>query len=685
MGWAIASGIAIAALGIFSLAGGRSRTRGAVPFGLFGLTWGIQITTIGAGSLVGSEALATKFFIISMGAGALLPFTLVEFAGAHARRGTDGRLWQTGRILAGALALIGGILLVIWPETIIRGAVGEAGRFFPHGGSLELWLIGVPRVLAFGLAVIVLDRAVRAAPTGRTRNRTATLLAGIVVYVSYAAARNTMVHWELFTRYGSLQAIVFLIGFAGLALLVVSLAARCLYRTHSAVTADDTQREQWLATAYLAPFLVGLGENAVVSLSAPGTVGLWRLLGVGIIAYGLARWRVHDLRDRLQHVTSSATGAVGAAAGGATAYGAAALTVGGTLVPLLGALVVTGLSLIPGVRWARKLLGPSEPEDPVEQDQRDFENRVEAYRAALEASMARGTMEEDERFLASLRERFGITDAEDRIVRYYARQAVVPVREGDPEAAYERLRILGEGGAGRTWLARDRARERLVVLKEPLERWQREPAVLEAARREARLAARVRHPNVVEVEEVVEHGDQPILVLEHVAGGSLADRLRSKGVLEWRRALSIAHGVAQGLSAIHNAGIVHRDVKPSNILLGREGIAKVTDFGIAREAGDGRTKVEEGASSLGTDAYMAPEVRRGSSSGDERSDVYGCAAVLYTCLHGAPPSDGGPVIIDNEVPPQLERVLAKGLAVDPDDRYQDATELAEALAEVVTQ
>lgn len=349
---------------------------------------------------------------------------------------------------------------------------------------------------------------------------------------------------------------------------------------------------------------------------------------------------------------------------------------------MLAGAAVTGLTFIPGIRLARRFLGPDEPDNPVEQDQRRFEQRIDAYRAALEASMARGTLEEDETFLEGLRERFEISDKEDRVVRYYARQAVVPTSEGDPDEAYERIRILGEGGAGRTWLARDRARDRLVVLKEPLSRWQEEPAILDAARREAQLAAKVRHPNVVEVEEVIEDDGVPVLVMEHVAGGSLEDLLRSKGTLDWREAVSVTHDVARGLAAVHGAGIVHRDIKPSNVLVTEDGRAKLTDFGIARERGGGSTKMLDSRSPLGTEMYMAPEVRSGSSTGDQRSDVFTCTALLFTCLHGRAPSEGGPVV-ESDVPSRLEKVLAKGLAVDPGHRYEDAKALAEALEQVI--
>jgi serine/threonine protein kinase len=335
-----------------------------------------------------------------------------------------------------------------------------------------------------------------------------------------------------------------------------------------------------------------------------------------------------------------------------------------------------------GVRWARSTLGPRGAGDPAAGDRGRFGSKVEAYRAAVEAAISRDTLEEDRAFLDGLRDEFGLEPGEARVVEHYARETVVPMEEGDPDAAYERMRLLGEGGAGRTWLARDRARDRLVVLKEPLGAWQEADDVLEAARREARLAAKVDHPNVVDVEEVVEDDGVPVLVMEHVAGGSLHDLLRDEGPLPWRRAARIAEDVARGVAAVHDRGIVHRDLKPANVLLDDEGHAKVSDFGIARERRDaGGTRVLDDREPAGTEAWMAPEVRHGVARADEASDVYGCATLLHACLAGEPPDpEAGPAI--EGVPEALQAVLERGLARRPGDRYDAARALAGAIAEV---
>jgi len=681
--WSAASGVGVLALGVVCARGGDERSPGSLAFGLFAVAWAVQILAINAGAVVAEASLAARIFLLCAGAGVLMPFLLVEFAAAYDPDGARGPLWSSTRFAAGGFALLGAAALALEPALLVEGAREVSGHFFPAWGPLEVPLIGLSRLAAFGIALAVLYRAVRHAPTARTKARVAFLLGGLGLFLSYSAGNNLAAFSSMAVGISSLTDLAYTVGFALLSLLVLGMGGHALYASRGEPTDEARRRETLLGAALLAPWILGVLEYAVAAPLLPElrTVGLWRLAGVAVIAYGLARWRVYDLPERVRLTTSSATGAAGALAGGATAYGVAAGVVGGLVVPLVGALAVTGATIAPSVHLAQRWLGPNQPDNPIERDRQRFEQRVEAYRSALEASMARDTLDQDEPFLEALRERFEIGDEQDRVLRYYARQAVVPTRSGDPDDAYERLRVLGEGGAGRTWLARDRARERLVVLKEPLDRWQSEPDVLEAARREAELAAKVDHPNVVDVEEVVEDDGVPVLVMEHVAGGSLADRLREHGTLDWRRAVAVAHDVAQGLTAVHREAIVHRDVKPANVLVDDDGSAKVTDFGVARRTEDGDTRLVGGPEPPGTEPYMAPEERTGAASGDERVDVYACTALLYACLAGTPPSPGQAVDLEG-VPEALQAVLERGLAPSPEDRYPSAPALADALAEV---
>ena len=435
------------------------------------------------------------------------------------------------------------------------------------------------------------------------------------------------------------------------------------------------------------PFVWGILEFALTLEILPvlHTVGLWRLAGVAVIAYGIARWRIFDLPQRVQNGAASAAGATTALAGGAAAYGATAAAIPGPVAPVVAGLVVLAAALVPSVRFARRIVYTMKGQTPQKLDEVLYGQRIDTYRAALEASMARGTLEQDADFLAALRERFSITEAEDRVLRHYARGSVLIPRTGDSASAYERLRLLGEGGGGRTWLARDRVRDRLVVIKEPLERWQQEPALRDAVLREARLAAKVRHPNVVAIEEVAEQNGTPVIIMEYLEGGSLADMLRARGNLPWREALRLLDGILRGLEAVHAQGIIHRDIKPSNILLTGEGVPKIADFGIAAPTASNSTKtvVDIGTTLAGTLSYMAPEMQSGASLGDRRADVYACAALLHECLYGAPPVPGAVIRVQPDAPPMLQGILARGLAANPNERYPSAKAFAEDLQRVV--
>jgi eukaryotic-like serine/threonine-protein kinase len=198
---------------------------------------------------------------------------------------------------------------------------------------------------------------------------------------------------------------------------------------------------------------------------------------------------------------------------------------------------------------------------------------------------------------------------------------------------YTPLRELGRGASGAVWLARDEVLGRQVAMKRQM-RAGDDPLAEARAWREARVAARVRHPHLVAVYDLVEDGDDLWLVMEYVDGPTLARLVSEQGPLEPDRAAAIVAGVAGGLALAHEEGVVHRDVKPSNILLGADGEAKLADFGIARAADSG-TLTETGMVH-GSPAYLAPEVATGRGAGPA-SDVWALGATLFHLLEGRPP------------------------------------------------
>lgn len=203
---------------------------------------------------------------------------------------------------------------------------------------------------------------------------------------------------------------------------------------------------------------------------------------------------------------------------------------------------------------------------------------------------------------------------------------------------YRVLERIGSGGMGVVWRARDERLQRVVAIKQLL--LQPGLSAVETANahqrtlREARIAARLQHTNAIVVFDVAEHEGEPCLVLEYMASRSLAAVLAERGTLPAAEVAGIGRQVASALAAAHAAGIVHRDVKPGNILIGDTGLAKITDFGVSRAAGD--ATVTQTGMMAGTPAYLAPEVARGQQP-TPASDVFSLGATLYAAVEGRSP------------------------------------------------
>src|SRR5579859_3082810 len=244
-----------------------------------------------------------------------------------------------------------------------------------------------------------------------------------------------------------------------------------------------------------------------------------------------------------------------------------------------------------------------------------------------------------------------------------------------------RLRaVIGRGGMGAVWRARDELLNRDVAVKEIIWPAELDEAERETARRravrEAQMAARLWHPNVVGVYDFFEEDGRPTIVMELVPFPSLRDTVRDEGPLPPMRAAQIGLGVLAGLRAAHGAGVVHRDVKPANILLGPEGRVVLTDFGIAK-AVDSPALTASGVL-VGSPSYLAPERARGGRAGPP-ADLWALGASLFAAVEGRPPfeRDGvlaslTAVVADDMDPaphagplrPVIERLLDK----DPDTR-----------------
>ena len=258
---------------------------------------------------------------------------------------------------------------------------------------------------------------------------------------------------------------------------------------------------------------------------------------------------------------------------------------------------------------------------------------------------------------------------------------------------YELEELVGTGGMSSVYRARDRLLERQVAIKVLHEHYSRDDDYVERFRREARAAAKLSHPNIVTVIDRGEAGGRQFIVFEFVDGENLKQLVTSRGRLPVRDALELGIQIGRALAFAHAQGLVHRDVKPQNVLLGN-GDVKVTDFGIARSI-DVPVGLTQTGTVLGTSEYISPEQATGRQV-DTRTDIYSLGAVLYELLAGQPPYSGDSFVAvamrhvndpvpgithaRPDVPLRVDAALRRAMAKDPDDRFQTMEELVAELS-----
>ena len=258
---------------------------------------------------------------------------------------------------------------------------------------------------------------------------------------------------------------------------------------------------------------------------------------------------------------------------------------------------------------------------------------------------------------------------------------------------YDIVRPLGSGGMGEVYLARDQILDRDVALKVLRRQYAGEIEFAERFKREAMNAAALSHPNIVQVYDRGETEDgAAYIAMEYVPGGTLKERMVQEGTIDSVVAARIGSQVAEALGAAHERGVIHRDIKPPNVLLTAKGDAKVGDFGIARATS--AVTISQTGSVLGTAGYMSPEQALGKPA-TPKSDLYSLGVVLYEMLTGELPFTADnpiavsmkhvneplrpPREVNPEVPAGMSAVVTKLLAKDPEDRYRDADDLADDL------
>ncbi|MBA3277836.1 MAG: Stk1 family PASTA domain-containing Ser/Thr kinase, partial [Geodermatophilaceae bacterium] len=259
---------------------------------------------------------------------------------------------------------------------------------------------------------------------------------------------------------------------------------------------------------------------------------------------------------------------------------------------------------------------------------------------------------------------------------------------------YEVGEVLGRGGMAEVHRGRDIRLGREVAIKVLRSDIARDPTFQARFRREAQAAASLNHPAIVAVydtgEDSVAAGDVPYIVMEYVEGATLRDVLKDEGVMDVQAAMTFAADICAALDFSHRNGIVHRDVKPGNVMITPGGAVKVMDFGIARAVSDSSATMTSTAAVIGTAQYLSPEQARGESV-DARSDVYSAGCLLFELVTGGPPFTGDspvavayqhvredprpPSTINPAVPPSLDAIVLKAMSKNPANRYQSAAEM----------
>src|SRR4051812_4994294 len=249
------------------------------------------------------------------------------------------------------------------------------------------------------------------------------------------------------------------------------------------------------------------------------------------------------------------------------------------------------------------------------------------------------------------------------------------------------VRKLGAGGMADVYLAEDQELGRRIAIKILNDRHANDEQFIERFRREAKNAAALNHPNIVSIYDRGEAEHTYYIAMEFLDGRTLKELVVGRGPAPVKVAVEYARQILSALRFAHRHGIVHRDIKPHNVLVDREGRVKVTDFGIARA---GTSQMTEAGSIVGTAQYLSPEQARGTEV-DQRSDLYSLGVVLYELLTGQTPFDGDtpveiamkhlsaaprpPSQIRHDVPHDLDTVVTRALAKDPAARYQSADEM----------
>lgn len=686
--------------GLVSLAAASPR-RHTVAFSLFLVLWGgfllagnFATLSLTAGNLLQAEELLILQAVIQ--GIAFLPLVVFTLSYPPSQRVE----LDNGPLLAVLLAPAVAILAVVWVDPSLlhegfRVVDGElAGGWGPAAaGVFPLFFF------ATYLAIVRLVSVHGRADNRLERRQALYVVLGFVLFVGYESAENLVVYANGIAVADSQLLPLVLAGTSVAGLGVILWAADELLQGDDALTGFPRRLAVGCLAGSLAlGFVAGSSFiwGAIPDLPAES---VWRLGTVALLMSAVTRFEPAET-ERTVPTVAAVLGWFGLGA-------AVLLTVQLGLTGLLGSATYAfvGLQLLllasaGAVAWYRPgtfadiLRQLRRRRSPVGRAQRD----LEIYEAAL-LSERRGEV------LSDMRQRMSISRAEHEVMRRLTGPDSVSSlspehqpRVGDVLAdRYELLDELGRGASSRVLRAHDRYDDRDVAIKLPDPVRVRTPTEVRRFLYEARICGRLRHPHIAEAYDLGQHEGWPYLAFELVEGGTLRSQIGEEG-LPAREACRIVEGVLAGLEHLHREGLVHRDVKPENVLVDGHGNAKISDLGLADTWDPERTQVlgPEGATLReGTPAYMSPESLLGGPP-RPTCDVYAAGAILiealtgthYLGLHGAPYRTVKRAVIESppqlhDVPPELVPICRRALAKDPSERYGSARAMREALLDVI--
>lgn len=666
-----------------------------VFFALFAIAWAAQIFFANLGRLDGDPFRHHLFLLISASLLPVASLFLVHFAMLVRRR--RGDMWVSA--FFAALALVSTIVIAWRPDLVVVAVTVSNGIPVPEWGPLLYPLFQGPIRLALYVAIGAVYLEYRRAKTGTPRRRIRGVLLALALYSSYDTVRLLVAYLfradrsavfsssSIITAGGLTDLAFILFLFAGTAYLV-GLAAH-LYLRPPVPEGPDAP----LIIAFLFPAAVGIAEQVLGQFGIPlETLGFWRFMAVGVVVYTLANYHLFDLDVHLKRFAGPVVASLLVLFGIPVMLALAAGEVGAGpfTVALLPQVIGVGGVIVFQDRIKNALF-------PGVQDTPDYvhQRRLDIYRVAVEDRLQRGgTLDDPE--LKELRLKNGVSDQEHAILGWMIasdqRKPAAPAEDrfdvGETVLERYRLeRLIGRGTYGRTFVAYD-LKTRMPVAVKTVSLAKHDGAAARLLLREARLAASLDHPNVIDILDVAELPGRVVVVMEYADNGNLERHLEKKGRLDLAEGVRFLRELLSALEAVHAKDIVHLNLKPRNILIEADDSVRLSDFGAAHTVAVEEAATDAAGSLLDL-PYQSPERLEGDQALPQ-SDLFVAGVLFHEVLTLRNPHriTGGddrrirqaiieeaPHLRLDDQPEWVAAFVRQALEKDPQDRFESAREM----------